>query len=165
MKGAVLLTTDAKRYGGAAHAGEHGGATLAEVVAPCVLLGWDEPGMETRHPDLRTAPLFLPDWWHFVAPAATPAGKGSASKSPTQPKRTSSSGQLKLTLPGVQRPEPPLPPATAPEPTEEHPALQALVDSEMLKARQSKKADRIKTANGADWHGSTVQRVVREIGR
>jgi hypothetical protein len=23
----------------------------------------------------------------------------------------------------------------------------------------------IKTANGADWHGSTVQRVVREIGR
>jgi len=54
MKGAVLLTTDAKRYGGAAHAGEHGGATLAEVVTPCILLGWDEPGMETRHPDLRS---------------------------------------------------------------------------------------------------------------
>ena len=72
MKGVVLLTSDAKRYGGAAHAGEHGGSTLAEVVAPCVLLGWDEPGMETHHPDLRTAPLYRPDWWHFDCPGCDP---------------------------------------------------------------------------------------------
>lgn len=144
MQGAVLLTTDSKRYGGAAHAGEHGGATLAEVVAPCILLGWDEPGMETRPADLRTAPLFVPDWWHFMLPASTPAGKGMGSKAPAQPKRTSSSSQLKLGLGEAQRSEPVPPPAT--EPAEEHPALRALVDCEMLKARQSKKADRIKTA-------------------
>jgi len=143
MKGAVLLTTDAKRYGGAAHAGEHGGATLAEVVTPCILLGWDEPGIETLHAELRTAPLFPPDWWHFMAPAVT-SGKAAASKAPSQGKRTSSSSQLKLSLPGVKHAEPP--PAPEPEPAEEHPALQALVESDMLKARQPKKTDRIQTA-------------------
>jgi len=83
------------------------------------------------------------DWWHFMAPAVT-SGKAAASKAPSQGKRTSSSSQLKLSLPGVKHPEPP--PVPEPEPAEEHPALQALVESDMLKARQPKRSDRIQTA-------------------
>ena len=54
--GIVLLADDASAYTGSTHAGEHGGASLAEVVAPCLLIGCadnldptrDDPGLEVR---------------------------------------------------------------------------------------------------------------------
>jgi hypothetical protein len=66
-EGAVLLATEDLRYGGAAHAGEHGGATLAEVVAPCVLIGWDESGSDAlADRAMLPRPAYVPEWWHFV---------------------------------------------------------------------------------------------------
>ena len=63
----VLLATEELRYGSAAHAGEHGGATLAEVVAPCILLGWDESVPDAlADKALKPRPAFVPDWWHFA---------------------------------------------------------------------------------------------------
>lgn len=59
----VLLADDAHRYGGAVRAGEHGGATLAEVVVPCLLLGAED------HADADAARVvrapYVPPWWHF----------------------------------------------------------------------------------------------------
>lgn len=147
MKGAVLLTTDTKRYGGAASAGEHGGATLAEVVTPCLLLGWDEPGIEIDHPNLRISPLFVPDWWHFMAPAAAqPAKPPSSRGSSKRPPSTSQLSLLKL-LPAEPVAAPPAASAaSAAAAADQHPAFNLLVNSEMLRARQPKKPEREQTA-------------------
>jgi len=63
--GVVLLADDQSRYGGAAHAGEHGGATLAEVVAPCLLIAADDELAGEEDPALRVKPPYVPPWWHF----------------------------------------------------------------------------------------------------
>jgi hypothetical protein len=63
--GVVLLADDASSYSGGSHAGEHGGATLAEVVAPCVLIGCEDgPGVddEAQRP---SGAAQEPPWWHF----------------------------------------------------------------------------------------------------
>jgi hypothetical protein len=84
--GVVLLADDAHRYGAAPHAGEHGGATLAEVVAPAILIGTEQlvegalPGEEDA--DLRVSRGFAaPSWWY---PTAT--GVSVASESPSPPR-------------------------------------------------------------------------------
>jgi hypothetical protein len=62
-----MLTDDAHRYGGGTEAGVHGGATLAEMVAPCLLLGCEDPaapGAEDDR-DLTIRPALVPAWWHF----------------------------------------------------------------------------------------------------
>lgn len=64
--GVVLLADDASCYVGSTHAGEHGGATLAEVVAPCVLIGCEdavEPVVDDAAQ--RPMPAHVPRWWHF----------------------------------------------------------------------------------------------------
>jgi hypothetical protein len=71
--GVVLLADDRHRYGGGASAGEHGGATLAEVVAPCLLIGCeDTPGV---HDDAGQAvtTAFVPPWWYYEVPAGMAA--------------------------------------------------------------------------------------------
>lgn len=59
----VLLEDDQSRYGGASHAGEHGGSSLAEVVAPCLLLGWDDPLHGHQDKNLMVRAVYEPDWW------------------------------------------------------------------------------------------------------
>ena len=151
MKGAVLITNDTKRYGGSSHAGEHGGATLGEVVAPCILLGWDDPVMQSQHADLRPVPHFVPDWWHFEV---TPPPVASGAAKPTtkaSSKRPPSSSQLKLDL--VTPPEPlpaPAPvqsqvPALVP-PTDD-PRFATLMACEMLRNIQKVKPEREKTVH------------------
>lgn len=115
--GVVLLTDDGRKYGGGASAGEHGGASLAEVVAPCFLIGAED------HPDLRddpaldVRPAIAPSWWNFDLGGETaPLAVATEAK----PKRAKpiSSGQLQL--PQLARPEPPVakdppvPPAESP---------------------------------------------------
>jgi hypothetical protein len=94
--GAVLLTTDTLRYGSAPHAGEHGGATLAEVVAPCLLLGWDEPIRERDSAELKLAPAFVPDWWHYATPSAALPPVVSTPPPPSRRKKPVSDQQLGL---------------------------------------------------------------------
>ena len=78
--GVVLLADDETRYTSAANAGEHGGASLSEVVTPCVLIRWHDPFHEAS--GLRVAPLSAPPFWHdetlpredrATPPHATPA--------------------------------------------------------------------------------------------
>src|SRR5690606_29427230 len=57
VQGIVLLADDRHCYGTQHHYGEHGGATLAEVVAPLVVLGNDALASTTTHdPALEPPP-------------------------------------------------------------------------------------------------------------
>ncbi|HWA24378.1 MAG TPA: BREX-2 system phosphatase PglZ [Lacunisphaera sp.] len=132
-QGAVLLATEQLRYGAAAHAGEHGGATLAEVVAPCVLIGWDEPALGSLgDAALKPRPAFVPDWWHFAVRPAVEVAR-TPTPPPVKKKRAPSDAQLGLPLPG-QPPPSPAPPVRA-EPTALPGPILKFGDSEMLKAR------------------------------
>lgn len=134
-EGVVLLTRDDQRYGGAAHSGEHGGATLAEVVAPCVLIGWDEGGPEAiADKALRPRPAYVPDWWHFVVrpPVEIPR---TPQPPAVAPKRAKGVDARQLGLPAIAPPPPP-PVAASPAPGPALSApLTAFAESEMLKAR------------------------------
>ncbi len=149
-QGAVLLATEELRYGSAAHAGEHGGATLAEVVAPCLLIGWDEPGPDAlADKALKPRPAYVPDWWHFAVRPAVEIPRSP--KPPPVAKRKGKApleGQLGLpqVAPDVAPVAPPLAPAA---PNREGPiALFAACD--MLKARAPKAAQREDVVRAVD---------------
>lgn len=62
----ALLADDASAYVGSTHAGEHGGATLAEVVAPCLLIGCADNLDGVRgDAGLEVHAARVPRWWHF----------------------------------------------------------------------------------------------------
>jgi hypothetical protein len=63
--GVVVITDEAHRYGGGTGSGEHGGATLAEVVTPCLLLAREDLAAMTGDQEVETRPRYLPPWWHF----------------------------------------------------------------------------------------------------
>ncbi len=137
-EGVVLLATEDKRYGSAAHAGEHGGATLAEVVAPCVLIGWDEPGPDALVDEaLRPRPAYVPDWWHF---AVRPAVEVSRTPKPPSVGKRRPKGVLDGQL-GLPQVVPVVAPVPVTAPTAASPldgALAAFANCEMLKARAPK---------------------------
>lgn len=64
-EGIALLADDASVYAGNTHAGEHGGATLAEVVAPCLLVGCEDGATFSSDTGLAVRAAFVPRWWHF----------------------------------------------------------------------------------------------------
>lgn len=71
--GVVLLADETGRYGSSPASGEHGGASLAEVITPCVIVGWDEPthaaardsGPDRGAEDLRLQPRYSPAWYRL----------------------------------------------------------------------------------------------------
>jgi hypothetical protein len=67
--GLVLLVDDTGRYGASGASGEHGGASLAEVVTPCLLVGWEEPLRATdegkARDDLALMPRYAPPFWRL----------------------------------------------------------------------------------------------------
>jgi hypothetical protein len=81
--GVVLLVDDTGRYGSSGASGEHGGASLAEVVTPCLLVGWDEPlharSEGKNRDDLALMPRYAPPFWRLRidedAPLPEPAGR------------------------------------------------------------------------------------------
>lgn len=64
-RGVVLLADEEHRYGGSAHAGDHGGASLAEIVAPCVLLGCEDARPARDDPAQAVRSAYVPSWWYF----------------------------------------------------------------------------------------------------
>ncbi len=88
--GVVLLADDGRKYGGGASAGEHGGASLAEVVAPCLLIGCEDNREIADDPALSVRPLVVPSWWLFEfggepAVAVAPEPKRAAQEAGRQP--------------------------------------------------------------------------------
>jgi hypothetical protein len=84
--GVVMLTDDASCYAGNTHSGEHGGVTLAEVVAPCLLVGADDNahGPLAQDPGQALRPAYVPAWWNFdlLDPKAEVAAPGAERKPP-----------------------------------------------------------------------------------
>lgn len=124
----VLLAGDAHRYSSAPHAGEHGGASLAEVVAPCLLIGSATERSEDA--GQRVVGPFVPDWWLLrVRPAAPAIGPPPQRRGKPRP------ADNQLTLPAVAPP----PPALVERPAElpEHP----LARSKLFASLAPKKSD------------------------
>jgi hypothetical protein len=103
--GVVLLADDAHRYGGGAHTGEHGGATLAEVVAPAILVGADTLagrfGASDEDVALRVSAFPEPSWWYPMVSAPSPS-RESPEASPKRrhtPKPPRVTAQLDLIQP------------------------------------------------------------------
>ncbi len=91
--GMVLLADDAHRYGGAAHAGEHGGATLAEVIAPTLLIGPDSALLSEDDPALAMQAAYVPAWWYFDVAEVSVRRSG---RPPPAPKKKKNDAQLEL---------------------------------------------------------------------
>lgn len=129
--GVVLLTDDASRYRGAPTAGEHGGATLAEVVTPCVLIG-SEDNAQGLNDDkaLKVMRQYEPAWWH---PSEVVVPERPVVEVPPVEPAAPKPGQLTLpTVATAVRP-PPAPEPSGPDLTSE------LAKSELLAARASTK--------------------------
>lgn len=125
----VVLTGDRRRYGSMPNAGEHGGASLAEVVAPCLLIG-SAMNADPHDTAQRVVGAPVPDWWvfrvhsgHELAVPAPPKRAGKAKPSDNQ-----------LTLLPVTA----APPVSAPPPPlEQHPlASSALFQSLAKRSEQ-----------------------------
>lgn len=88
QRGAILIADDSHRYTTKAnHAGEHGGATLAEIVAPTLLLGWEGMSSLYGDRDLTARRLSPPRWWYFdldPPPVREPPKRPSRAKPDTQ---------------------------------------------------------------------------------
>ena len=132
-EGVALITDDRHRYGSAAHAGEHGGATLAEVVVPCLFLGFDQPASALdQDRDLSVRDFHRPSFWRLEV-------RENVEYAPTRAKPA----QLGL-LGGVPLTGAPAPPSTPNAPVTPlraadakpplGPLAQALRDSPLLRA-------------------------------
>jgi len=101
--GVVLLADDEHRYGGAPHTGEHGGATLAEVVAPALLVGADalagSVGGRDEDQALRVSSFPVPPWWYPTLETAPPAAREAHTPAPKR-RNTPKPTRLQLELPG-----------------------------------------------------------------
>jgi hypothetical protein len=101
--GVVLLVDDTANYGGVKHAGEHGGASLAEVVAPCVLIGSeDEATRAIADPALGVRDLRVPPFWHYEVPGAAPAVGTPPPRKRPEPRRSAAEKPKSLVLPGLE---------------------------------------------------------------
>jgi hypothetical protein len=130
--GIVLLADDTTNYGGVSHAGEHGGASLAEVIAPCLLIGFEDHVAATEaDPDLRVRELTPPSWWFHEVPQAVasvvPVAEGPAKRGKT---KKTEAREGALVLPGLDA-APAAPPSTAPPPAPASP----LTDNALLRAQ------------------------------
>jgi hypothetical protein len=138
--GVALMADDTGRWGGSSHAGEHGGATLAEVIAPCVLVGAE--GLEGPVPDdaLRVRDPFVPSWWHLSVSAPSVAVADEAPAAPAPPKQ--------LTFAVVAPPKP------QPTPPPRHPSeapTSAFARSKVLEARAPDAALRKQVTQAVDF--------------
>jgi hypothetical protein len=124
--------------------GEHGGACLAEVVAPAVLVA-PEHLAEVTQGELTTAPLLEPDWWRLVVPGARPVPT-TADK--PRKKDGKKKDKAQLALPDIVSPQPPPPSQQPPSRTPPAPALvDNLSRSKVFRARvKGLSEDRVKDA-------------------
>jgi hypothetical protein len=139
-RGIALLADDASCYVGSTHAGEHGGATLAEVVAPCLLIGCaDTPGSAADDLGQRVQAMFVPRWWHFDV--SEPIVRVEPEPEPPRPSKKRQSQVDQLSLPTVVQAE--LSKVWAAPPS-------AFASSEVLKARAQQPATRQQVVEAVD---------------
>ncbi len=133
VHGIALLADDAHRHGGGTGSGEHGGASLAEVVAPCVLIGCADVDAASSDDGQAVRPAVAPSWWFFdVGDAGAPeALTGDRPKKPRKGAKRPSDAQefLPTFTPKPETPAPVAMPVVSPAPES------ALAKSELFLAR------------------------------
>ena len=134
--GVALMADDGGRWGGSTHAGEHGGATLAEIVAPCVLVGAED--LQGPLPDeaLGIRAPYVPTWWHLAVPLPSPVADEAKAMKPAQ-----------LALPSVTPPPAAPPPAKRPS----RPPMSGFSKSKVLEARAADAAFRKEVVRAVDF--------------
>lgn len=156
--GLICLSDEHSRYGSAAHAGEHGGASLAEVVAPCLLVAPDD-GRDAFDSAQKVMPMDVPSWWHLDVEASV-AEIHEPAPAPEPPRRPSK--KIKAQVPEEQlplgqlgAPPPPPPPATPIPPRRTSSTKLAkpspLATSEVFVARTPNKAERERVVAGVNY--------------
>jgi hypothetical protein len=135
----AMLVRECDAYGTPSATGEHGGASIAEVVAPAILIGSDVLHAQVRNtsdqddPELLVAPFARPDWWDLQLPTKG-AARAAPMPQPAPPKRRKSDAkvnQVKLPLDLGGAPAEPV----SPPPPAASPVLAALRASEMFADR------------------------------
>jgi len=133
-RGVVVVHDDQHRP---SQPGDHGGATLAEVVTPMILLGWE--GMDDEHDDpaLALRAVAPPRWWHLPdQPLARPE---PPRRKPARPR------------PEPQLPLLPLTPTPAPaDPGARHPLTARLLAAPVFEARAGASSHRDKALRVVD---------------
>lgn len=134
----ALLFRETDTYGSAGSAGEHGGASLAEVVAPVLLIGADDLSGLLDDRELEVQPLSRPTWWDLdltVTEAATAMSQPTARASVHKPSKEPSP---QLVMPVVL---PALPATTLPATfTDGHPLPKALLQALGTGAQKEQRA-------------------------
>lgn len=111
--GIAMITDDAHRHGGGTGAGEHGGASLAEVVAPCVLIGCADSYAAAHDSAQAVRPVSPPSWWFYDVGEGRP--EGAEDPAERKPKRTPKKVSTDQQVMPMFAP-PPVPEPAAPEP-------------------------------------------------
>lgn len=76
--GVALMADETGRWESSTHAGEHGGATLAELCAPCVLVGTESLSGPVPNDALAVRAHYVPSFWHLGISPPPPAPIESA---------------------------------------------------------------------------------------
>jgi hypothetical protein len=130
--GVALLADDTYRHGGGTGSGEHGGASLAEVVAPCVLIGCADVPAATDDAGQGVRPATAPSWWFFdVGEAAPEPAADDRTRKPKKPTKRPPETQTTMFAP-PPAPTPPAAPTPSGAPSADSSPLAA---SELFKAR------------------------------
>lgn len=140
--GVALMADDTGRWGSSTHAGDHGGGTLAEIIAPCLLVGAEDLQGPVPDEALGIRAPFVPSWWHLAvqAPLVVPP------ISPAVPQAVSKPTQLVLPDIAVQQPaggtqkRPSAPPPTS-----------AFAKSKVLEVRAADPASRKDVVRAVDF--------------
>jgi hypothetical protein len=149
--GVALIADDAHNYKPARHWGEHGGATLAEVVTPTLLLGWDGMDQELDDEELAIRPPHRPSWWFFdvrtIAPEQSPRSKPPRSSRAAKDDRPTAQIDLIAAPPAP----PPASPPTVPPPLPRSPLAEQLARSEEFLARAAEEPMRRKVLDAVAY--------------
>ncbi len=70
--GIALMADETGRWESSTHAGEHGGATLAELCAPCVLVGTEGLNSPLPNDALTVRAHYVPAFWHLGVSSPAP---------------------------------------------------------------------------------------------
>lgn len=141
----AMLSDDTHRYGGGAHAGEHGGATLAEVIAPCVLIHWDDQLGAQADRELTVQKLHTPAFWYReVSTIPSPDASPKPRRTPAPPKPSAQMALPDLLpQPSAAAQAPPQPKSAPPAPSR---FVRVLASVPVIEALPKDRRERLLTA-------------------
>ncbi len=159
--GIVLLADDQHSYSSRRDWGAHGGATLAEVIAPLLMIGWEGMDRELKDDDAEQTyslrSCVVPAWWRLDI-VKTAKTKTRTKRS----KRSQSTPTNQVTLAGIATPSPQPSDQTTPIATAQAAATAPQSPSAPLSATTkalAKSADFKALASGSKYHDPVLHAV------